>query len=97
MIRNVPISERIKLIRESERLSRAEASDAWALKADALWRYENGKTVPNAEVISKMLSHPRFVKYALWFMTGETFPDGNQISPALYLPENYQPKDEESA
>lgn len=60
------------------------------LNRDALWRYENGKTIPNADVITSIISHPRFEKYALWFVTGKTAPEAGQIAPALYAPQNYE-------
>ncbi|AEJ57913.1 transcriptional regulator, XRE family [Escherichia coli UMNF18] len=53
------------------------------LNRDALWRYESGKTIPNAEVIEQILNNPRFEKYALWFMTGKIAPESGQIAPAL--------------
>ncbi|WP_279204248.1 helix-turn-helix domain-containing protein [Obesumbacterium proteus] len=89
--------EKLKLMRESERMSRAEATAEWDLKSDALWRYENNKTVPNAEVITKMLCHPKFEKYSLWFVTGRTAPEVGLISPALFNPSDYEHDDEKSA
>ncbi|WP_237386186.1 XRE family transcriptional regulator [Xenorhabdus sp. Sc-CR9] len=94
---NIDVSEKIKLMRESERMSRAEASQEWELKGDALWRYENSKTIPNAAVITKILSHPKFEKYSLWFITGKTIPEVGQIAPALYDPKNYEIGEEKSA
>ncbi|MCC8380803.1 helix-turn-helix transcriptional regulator [Xenorhabdus sp. PB30.3] len=93
----LPIAERLKLIRESERLSRSQASKEWKLKEDALWRYENSKTIPNADVMTNILSHPRFEKYSLWFITGKTMPEVGLIAPALYDAKNYENKQEESA
>ncbi|OAT18177.1 phage immunity [Buttiauxella gaviniae ATCC 51604] len=31
----------------------------------------------------KLLQHPRFTKYTLWFMTETTAPESGQIAPAL--------------
>lgn len=87
----ISISEKLKLMRESERLtSLPETAQMLGLSRDALWRYENGKTLPNVEVITKILNHPRFSKYALWFITGETAPESGQIAPALYDPKDYE-------
>ncbi|WP_406706954.1 helix-turn-helix domain-containing protein [Sodalis sp.] len=83
MILNFTTPERIKLMRESERMSRSEASKEWGLKSDALWRYETGKAVPNIDVVTSMLNHPRFEKYALWFTTEKIAPEAGQIAPAL--------------
>ena len=78
------IGERIKIMRESERLtSLPDTAKMLGLNRDALWRYESGKTIPNAEVIEQILNNPRFEKYALWFMTGKIAPGSGQIAPAL--------------
>ncbi|MGJ0578087.1 helix-turn-helix domain-containing protein [Xenorhabdus bovienii] len=91
-------SEKLKLMRESERLtSLPEAAKMLGLNRDALWRYENGKTIPNADVIISIISHPYFEKYALWFVTGKTAPESGQIAPALYDPKNYDANEEKSA
>lgn len=85
------ISEKLKLMRESERLtSLPETAKMLGVNRDALWRYENGKTMPNAEVITKILKHPQFIKYTLWFVVGETIPEAGQIAPALYDPKKYE-------
>lgn len=87
----ISTAEKLKLIRESERLSSLpETAKILGLNRDALWRYENGKTIPNADVITSIISHPRFEKYALWFVTGKTAPEAGQIAPALYDPKNYE-------
>ncbi|WP_338804830.1 helix-turn-helix transcriptional regulator [Xenorhabdus griffiniae] len=94
---SLSISEKLKLMRESERLtSLPETAQLLGLNRDALWRYENGKTIPNAEIITSIISHPRFEKYALWFVTGKTAPEIGQIAPALFDPKNYE-QEEKSA
>lgn len=81
---NMSIGVKLKIMRESERLtSRPEVAKMLGINNDALWRYEEDKTVPNAEVITRILNHPRFEKYALWFMTGKIAPESGQIAPAL--------------
>ena len=78
------VAEKLKIMRESERLtSLPDAAKMLGLNRDALWRYEAGKTVPNTEVIMSILNHPRFEKYALWFITGKIAPESGQIAPAL--------------
>lgn len=81
---SISFSEKLKIMRESERLkSLPEVANMLGINRDALWRYESGKTTPNIEVVTKILNHPRFEKYALWFMTGKTAPEFGQIAPAL--------------
>ncbi|MGQ7804058.1 helix-turn-helix domain-containing protein [Hafnia alvei] len=92
------IGEKILLMRESERLSnRKDAADLLGVTNNALWRYETGEAIPKGDMIMKILSHPRFEKYALWFVTGKTAPEVGQIAPALYNPANYEQNDEQSA
>lgn len=92
------VSEKLKLMRESERLtSLPETAQMLGLSRDALWRYENGKTVPNADVITSIISNPKFEKYALWFITGKIAPEVGQIAPALYDPKNYETDEEKQA
>ncbi|MGK5614219.1 helix-turn-helix domain-containing protein [Proteus mirabilis] len=91
-------SEKLKLMRESERLtSLPETAQMLGISRDALWRYENAKTVPNADVITSIISHPRFEKYALWFITGKIAPEAGQIAPALYDPKNYEESENKTA
>ncbi|WP_338803350.1 helix-turn-helix transcriptional regulator [Xenorhabdus griffiniae] len=94
---NLSIGEKLLLMRESERLkSRPEAAEMLGIPTNALWRYENGKTMPDVDVVTKILSHPRFEKYALWFVTGKTALGIGQIAPALFDPKNYE-QEEKSA
>lgn len=81
---NLPISERLKLMRESERItSRNEAAEIIGIPHNALWRYETRESIPKGDVMMKILNTPRFEKYALWFMTGKIAPESGQIAPAL--------------
>ncbi|HBY8507363.1 MULTISPECIES: helix-turn-helix domain-containing protein [Klebsiella] len=81
---NMSIGAKLKLMRESERLtSRPEVARMLGIGNDALWRYEENKTVPSTEVITNILNHPRFEKYALWFITGKIAPESGQIAPVL--------------
>lgn len=92
------LGEKMKLMRESERLtSRPEVAKMIGIGNDALWRYEEGKSIPNAEVVIRLLSLPVFEKYALWFTTGKTAPESGQIAPALYDPKNYEHTEEKKA
>lgn len=94
----ISIGEKLLLIRESERLkSRPEVAEMIGIPTNALWRYETGKTTPDVDIVTKILSHPRFEKYALWFVTGKTAPEVGQIAPALYDPANYKEDNEQSA
>ncbi|MFS1539773.1 MAG: transcriptional regulator [Candidatus Phlomobacter fragariae] len=49
----------------------------------SLTYYETGRTTPDTDVTMKILSHPKFLKYTMWFMTNEIAPESGQIAPAL--------------
>ncbi|RKJ92289.1 XRE family transcriptional regulator [Aeromonas veronii] len=76
-------SEKITLIRESERLTRREFSELTGIKYATLCSYESGTNGMTVAMAEKVLQHPRFKKYALWFMTEEIAPESGQIAPVL--------------
>ncbi|EPC0890970.1 MULTISPECIES: helix-turn-helix domain-containing protein [Citrobacter] len=80
---SIDVSEKIKLIRESERLNRREFSDLTGVPYSSLGSYENRSKNAGVESIMKILQHPRFTKYTLWFMTDQVAPEAGQIAPAL--------------
>ncbi|ENT8515600.1 helix-turn-helix domain-containing protein [Raoultella ornithinolytica] len=77
------ISEKLSLIRESERLNRKQFSEITGVPYSSLTYYESGRTIPPTDITMKILQHPRFSKYALWFMTDLISPESGQIAPAL--------------
>lgn len=77
------ISEKLALIRESERLNRKQFSEITGVPYSSLTYYESGRTTPPTDVTMKILQHPQFTKYTLWFMTGQISPESGQIAPAL--------------
>ncbi|HAS8350027.1 TPA: XRE family transcriptional regulator [Vibrio vulnificus] len=81
---NLSIGEKLLLIRESEMIgSRVKAAELLDIPSNALWRYESGEAIPKGDVIMKILSHPVYEKYALWFTTGKIAPEYGQIKPVL--------------
>ena len=76
---SIDVSEKLKLIRESERLNRKEFSEL----TGSLSSYESRSKNAGVEAIMKVLQHPRFTKYTLWFMTDQVAPEAGQIAPAL--------------
>ncbi|CAG9412401.1 helix-turn-helix domain-containing protein [Providencia alcalifaciens] len=77
------IGEKLALIRESERLTRKQFAEITGVPYTSLTYYESGKTKPPTDVAMKILSHPQFIKYTMWFMTGETAIESGQVAPAL--------------
>ncbi|MDX7987687.1 helix-turn-helix transcriptional regulator [Xenorhabdus sp. 12] len=77
------IGEKIKLIRESERLNRRQLSELVDIPYSSLTYYESGRTVPDVTVVMKIFNQPRFKKYTMWFMVDEISPEAGQVAPAL--------------
>ncbi|NJC99692.1 helix-turn-helix domain-containing protein [Candidatus Erwinia dacicola] len=80
---SITISEKLKLIRESERLNRRQFSELTGVVYSTLSSYETGAKSASLEPIMKVFQHPRFSKYTLWFMTDQIAPESGQIEPAL--------------
>ncbi|WP_339057537.1 helix-turn-helix transcriptional regulator [Candidatus Regiella endosymbiont of Tuberolachnus salignus] len=77
------LGEKLIIIRESERINRRQLSDLVGIPYGTLTYYETGRSTPPTDVAMKIFSHPQFLKYTLWFMTGKTAPEFGQIAPAL--------------
>lgn len=78
-------AEKLKLIRESERLKLKEVSDLTGINYHSYHGYEVGKMKMSMEAGIKFFGHPRFRKYRDWFMFDETNPAAGQIAPVLSL------------
>ncbi|WP_439828403.1 helix-turn-helix domain-containing protein [Aeromonas enteropelogenes] len=70
-------------MRESESVNRKQFSELTGIPYTSLVYYESDKNSPDVQVVMKMLNHPKFTKYTLWFMTGQISPEAGQIAPAL--------------
>ncbi|EKN6057503.1 TPA: helix-turn-helix domain-containing protein [Yersinia enterocolitica] len=77
--------EKLKLIRESERLNRRELTDLVGIPYGSYANYELDKMKMSFEAGVKLFKHPRFRKYQSWFMFDEVNPAAGQIAPALSL------------
>lgn len=80
---SIAISEKLALIRESERLNRRQFAEITGVPYTSLTYYESGRTIPPTDVAMKILQNSRFCKYTLWFMTEQISPESGQIAPAL--------------
>ncbi|MCS2150291.1 MULTISPECIES: helix-turn-helix domain-containing protein [Scandinavium] len=85
-----PQNEKLKLIRESERLKAKEIADLIEINYYTYHGYESGKSKMPLDAGMKLLKHPRFRKYRDWFLFDEVDPSSGQIAPALahFGPEN---------
>ncbi|WP_413528145.1 helix-turn-helix domain-containing protein [Rahnella inusitata] len=82
-------SDKLKLIRESERLNVKQTAELVGINYVTYHGYESGKAKMSLESAMKFFKHPRFRKYRDWFMFDEIDPAKGQIAPALahYLPD----------
>jgi len=76
-------SEKLKLIKESERLKTKELAELIGINYNTYHGYEIGKSKMPMEAGMKLFKHPRFRKYRDWFMFDEVDPESGQIAPAL--------------
>ena len=76
-------NEKLKLIRESERLKLKEVADLTGINYHTYHGYETGKINMSLESAERFFSIPRFRKYMTWFMFDEISPEAGQIAPAL--------------
>ncbi|HDL7750894.1 TPA: helix-turn-helix transcriptional regulator [Yersinia enterocolitica] len=78
-------NEKLKLIRDSERLKSKEVADIVGINYSTYNGYELGKAKISLESAIKIFGHPRFHKYQDWFMYDRVDPAKGQIAPALAL------------
>ncbi|KAB7898026.1 helix-turn-helix domain-containing protein [Rouxiella sp. S1S-2] len=78
-------SEKLKLIRDSERLKSKEIAEIIGVNYSTYNGYELGKTKMSLESAIRLFGHPRFHKYQDWFMYDRTDAAKGQIAPALAL------------
>lgn len=71
---SIEIREKLKLIRESERLKKKEVAEMTGINYVTYVGYENGKSSISHDAVVRLLKHPRFRKYRDWFMFDETDP-----------------------
>lgn len=83
MTNSSSLGEKIRLIREAEGLNRKELSELLDIPYGTLNNYETKGIQLTEDPILKFINHPRFEKYALWFLTDKTNELAGQISPTL--------------
>ncbi|WP_048884171.1 helix-turn-helix transcriptional regulator [Morganella morganii] len=76
-------SDKLKLIRDSERMKTKDIADLIGINYHTYHGYESGKSKMPMEAGMKLFKHPRFRKYRDWFMFDEVNPEAGQIAPVL--------------
>ncbi|EKZ3213529.1 helix-turn-helix domain-containing protein [Salmonella enterica] len=80
------IGKKIREIRDSEGLSRAEFAELTGIPAPTQKNYETERRDSvGSDILMKITNHPRFKKYTMWLMSedDEAYSEAEQISPAL--------------
>ncbi|MGY3895767.1 helix-turn-helix domain-containing protein [Aeromonas enterica] len=80
---SIETSEKLKLMRESERMNRKEFAELTDIPYGTLTGYETRGKEIGFIAIQKIFSLPRFRKYHSWFMFDEVSPEAGQIAPVL--------------
>ncbi|WP_237930503.1 helix-turn-helix domain-containing protein [Buttiauxella sp. S19-1] len=79
----LPIHEKLAILRESERLNRRQFSELTGIPYSSMSSYEKGVKDMGIQAVMKILQHPQFNKYTMWFITDQINPESGQIAPAL--------------
>jgi len=79
--RDLNFAEKLKAMRAREGLTQAEFCEVLGFSLSSVKKYEAGFSEVGAPPLVKICNHPRFKKYTLWLMTGDTAPECGQISP----------------
>lgn len=74
---------KMKAIRKMERLTQQELCELLEISTSTWKKYEASIIEMGLPPIMKICNHPRFKKYTLWLMTGDTAPACGQISAIL--------------
>lgn len=77
------LSEKVKAIRKCEGVSQSEFCEITGISISTVKKYETGLIEPGGATLMKITTNPRFKKYTMWLMTGDTAPEIGQISPDL--------------
>ncbi|EPN2803300.1 helix-turn-helix domain-containing protein [Serratia marcescens] len=75
--------KKIRQIREAEGIGRTQLAEMIGVPYNTLTNYEMKGIQMTERSLMLFTSHPRFQKYTLWLMTGQTAPAAGQIAPSL--------------
>lgn len=79
---SLPIGEKLKLIRTRERLNQKALAELVGIPHGTYQNYELGhRRRVDVNEIFKIITHPRFSKYLVWFVTGHEMLKTEQINP----------------
>ncbi|WP_075518089.1 helix-turn-helix domain-containing protein [Moritella viscosa] len=79
--------KRLRSIIKSENVSQKVFAEEVGVSVRAIEKYVSGERVPTGNVLMKIVSHERYIKYTMWLLTGGTEEDSDQVSPKLSIQE----------
>lgn len=72
---------KLKAMRQAEGMTQAEFCEQADFSISTYKKYEASMFEMGYSALTKVVTHPRFKKYTLWLMTGDTAPECGQVSP----------------
>lgn len=75
------LAAKLKAMRLKEGLTQSEFCDLVGFSLSTYKKYESSLFEMGFSALSKVVNHPRFMKYTLWLMIEQIAPEIGQVSP----------------
>lgn len=75
------LAAKLKAIRAKEGVTQSEFCQLVGFSISTYKKYESSLFEMGFTALSKVVNHPRFMKYTLWLMIEQTAPESGQVSP----------------
>ncbi|MFJ2384590.1 helix-turn-helix domain-containing protein [Pseudomonas protegens] len=75
------LASKLKAIRAKEGVTQSEFCELVGFSISTYKKYESSLFEMGFTALSKVVNHPRFMKYTLWLMIEQTAPESGQVSP----------------
>lgn len=92
---SMSLGEKFKLIRGTTGLNQIKFSELVGIGISSYKKYESGNHDVGTQSLLAVTNHPKFKKYALWLVTGDTDPAAGQYAPGDIIPESSSLSEEE--
>lgn len=84
---SMSLGEKFKLIRGTTGLNQIKFAELVGIGISSYKKYESGNHDVGTQSLLAVTNHPKFKKYALWLVTGDTNPAAGQYAPGDIAPE----------
>lgn len=75
------LASKLKAIRAKEGVTQSEFCALVGFSISTYKKYESSLFEMGFTALSKVVNHPRFMKYTLWLMIEQTAPESGQVGP----------------